>query len=139
LGTAVLNSVSLITLEIKGISQDWANLFIESHRSTEKSATSSAIKGVETKSLHQDMGTVEISFIETETVQQKVRKCTLLQILHKLNMLKMEVLHVKVCLFAPTYDQYRRTSDNNKALILLYVVQRVHFVVPLHGSLNANF
>lgn len=73
LGTAVLNCDS----------QDWANLFIKSHRSTEKSATSSAFKGVETKSLHQDMGAVEISYIETATVQQKVLKCTLLQILHK--------------------------------------------------------
>jgi hypothetical protein len=55
--------------------QPRSRLFIESRHSPEKLATSFAFKGVKTKSLQQNMEALEISFIETETVQDKVLKC----------------------------------------------------------------
>jgi hypothetical protein len=72
--------------------------------------TSSVFKGVKTESLFQNIGAFEISFTETERVQDKVFQCALLHILHKSNMLTIEVRQEKVCLFSPRYDQYRGTE-----------------------------
>ena len=85
------------------------------------------------------MGAFEISFTETETVQDP----QVHSVAHT-----SSIKYVKdwseamksLFVFPKIWSVLRnRIRDDDMALILLSAVQRVHFVVSLYGSCNADF